>query len=67
MKVPLYFEKSTWVIVAQLAVLKAGGICVPLNPAWLKAQNDAIITQTRASVILVYSDTDSNTAFSKSY
>ncbi|KAK2032542.1 acetyl-CoA synthetase-like protein, partial [Colletotrichum zoysiae] len=64
--VPLHFEKSTWAIVAQLAVLKAGGTCVPLNPAWPKARNDAIITQTRASVILVYSDTNGDTAFSES-
>ena len=30
--VPLFFNKSSWAIVAMLAVLKAGGVCVPLNP-----------------------------------
>ena len=30
--VPLCFEKSTWTIVATMAVLKAGGACVPLDP-----------------------------------
>ncbi|KAI4257798.1 MAG: hypothetical protein LQ352_001513 [Teloschistes flavicans] len=31
--VPLVFEKSLWYTVAMFAVLKAGGCCVPLDPA----------------------------------
>ncbi|KAG9258477.1 uncharacterized protein F5Z01DRAFT_689818 [Emericellopsis atlantica] len=31
--VPLCFEKSAWTVVAMLAVLKAGGAFVPLDPA----------------------------------
>ena len=31
--VPICFEKSKWAVVAMLAVLKAGGACVPLSPA----------------------------------
>lgn len=30
--VPVCFEKSKWAIVAMLAVLKAGGACVPFDP-----------------------------------
>lgn len=30
-KVPVYFDKSLWAIIAMLAILKAGGIYVPLN------------------------------------
>jgi amino acid adenylation domain-containing protein len=30
--VPTLFEKSKWAIVALLAILKAGGTCVPLDP-----------------------------------
>jgi len=31
--VPLLFEKSIWTIVSMLAILKAGGACVALDPA----------------------------------
>lgn len=31
--VPVLFEKSAWVVVAYLAILKAGGAFVPLDPA----------------------------------
>jgi amino acid adenylation domain-containing protein len=31
--VPVCFEKSKWAVVAMLAILKAGGGCVPLSPA----------------------------------
>jgi amino acid adenylation domain-containing protein len=30
--VAICFEKSQWTVVAMLAVLKAGGVCVPLDP-----------------------------------
>ncbi|MCJ1285740.1 hypothetical protein MMC26_005081 [Xylographa opegraphella] len=30
--IPICFEKSRWAIIAMLAVLKAGGACVPLDP-----------------------------------
>jgi amino acid adenylation domain-containing protein len=35
--VPLDLEKSTWQVVAVLAVLKAGGICVPMDETKLQA------------------------------
>lgn len=31
--VPLCFEKSAWTVIAMLAVLKAGGVFVPLDPS----------------------------------
>lgn len=56
--VPLCFEKSMWVVVAMLAVLKAGGAFVPLDPDQ-PARHKEILKQTNATVVLAstkYSD-----------
>ncbi|CAA9959672.1 hypothetical protein PTMSG1_03087 [Pyrenophora teres f. maculata] len=50
--VPLCFEKSMWTIVAMLAVLKAGGAFVPLDPEHPKSRHEDIIKQTNANVVL---------------
>ncbi|GKT87876.1 LOW QUALITY PROTEIN: peptide synthetase [Colletotrichum tofieldiae] len=50
--VPLYFDKSLWTVVAMLAILKAGGVFVPLNPD-AHDRRDHILAQTEAKVILV--------------
>ncbi|XP_014550376.1 hypothetical protein COCVIDRAFT_31863 [Bipolaris victoriae FI3] len=50
--VPLCFEKSMWTVVAMLAVLKAGGAFVPLDPAHPRSRHDEILSQTKASVLL---------------
>ena len=50
--VPLYFEKSMWTIVAMLAVLKAGGAFVPLDPSQPVHQLGHIIHQTKARFAL---------------
>ncbi|KAK1984562.1 hypothetical protein LZ30DRAFT_426916, partial [Colletotrichum cereale] len=50
--VPLCLEKSPWAIVAELAVLKAGGVCVPLDPARPAVQNEAILRNVRPVIIL---------------
>ncbi|EER36729.1 nonribosomal peptide synthetase [Histoplasma capsulatum H143] len=54
--VPLMFRKSPWAIVAILAVLKAGGACVPLDPQHPPNRLHMIIKDIKASLILV--DTD---------
>lgn len=50
--VPLCFEKSTWAIVAMLAVLKAGGAVVSLDPSHPMGRVRDILTATAAKVLL---------------
>lgn len=51
--VPICFEKSAWTIVAMLAIMKAGGAFVPLDPLHPANRREEIITQTEAKIILV--------------
>ena len=53
--VPLCFEKSLWMIVAVMAVIKAGGCFVPLDPSHPKQRLQDIIHQTKASLVLASS------------
>ena len=41
--VPLLFEKSMWTLVSMLAILKAGGACVPMDPSHPISRLEAII------------------------
>lgn len=50
--VPLCFEKSMWTVVAMLAVLKAGGAFVPLDPAHPSSRLEHIIGQVGATFVL---------------
>ncbi|KAK9562967.1 Nonribosomal peptide synthetase [Aspergillus fumigatus] len=50
--VPLCFDKSTWAIVAMLAVLKAGGVFVPLGPSHPVERLKTILQDTSAEVVL---------------
>ncbi|KAI1676716.1 Nonribosomal peptide synthetase [Pyrenophora tritici-repentis] len=50
--VPLCFEKSMWTIVAMLAVLKAGGAFVPIDPAQPKRRIEHIFERIETSVVL---------------
>ena len=50
--VPLCFEKTAWYVVAMLAVLKAGGAFVPLDPAHPSARLREIVGQVDAPVVL---------------
>ncbi|KAK1912915.1 hypothetical protein P3342_004851 [Pyrenophora teres f. teres] len=51
--VPLCFEKSMWTVVAMLAVLKANGGFVPLDPEHPQIRQREILKQTGAAVVLV--------------
>ncbi|KAK8091396.1 Nonribosomal peptide synthase atnA [Apiospora kogelbergensis] len=50
--VALVLEKSIWVTVAQLAVLKAGGTCVPIDPGYPLPQKQAIVARCRTQLLL---------------
>lgn len=60
--VTICFEKSLWVVVAMLAVLKAGGACVPTDPKTPTGRLQTIVQslgESNASLILtsaVYAD-----------
>ncbi|CAG8947116.1 unnamed protein product [Penicillium salamii] len=54
--VPLLFHRCQWVIVAQLAVLKAGGAFVPLDPLLPDARMTNIIGRIKCSLILTSED-----------
>ncbi|KAI9709501.1 MAG: NRPS [Bogoriella megaspora] len=50
--VPICFDKSAWTVVAMLAVLKAGGAFVPLDPSHPAARLGGIIQDTAAKIVL---------------
>ena len=50
--VPVCFEKSMWMIVAQLAVLKAGAAFVPLDPSFPVGRLRNIVQQSSARITL---------------
>ncbi|KAK7943394.1 uncharacterized protein PG986_012507 [Apiospora aurea] len=51
-KVPLCFEKSPYMVVAMLGVLKAGGAYCCLDPAHPRARHEYIIKSVDASLII---------------
>ncbi|PLB49027.1 acetyl-CoA synthetase-like protein [Aspergillus steynii IBT 23096] len=51
-KVLLCFEKSKWAVIAQLAVLKAGGCVVPIGHSQPLQRTKAIVRDTHAPFIL---------------
>ncbi|KAK4124725.1 non-ribosomal peptide synthetase [Parathielavia appendiculata] len=50
--IPLCFEKSAWTVVAQLAVLKAGGAFVSLDPAHPDSRLEQLIQDVGAKLVL---------------
>ncbi|KAG8160684.1 hypothetical protein KVR01_008948 [Diaporthe batatas] len=50
--VPICFDKSKWTVVAMLAVLKAGGIFVPLDPTHPLPRLRALASKVQATTIL---------------
>ncbi|KAK9855737.1 hypothetical protein MYU51_002451 [Penicillium brevicompactum] len=50
--VPMCFDKSRWAVVAQMAVMKAGGACVNLDPAHPQARLETIVKDAQATVLL---------------
>ncbi|GAA82422.1 nonribosomal peptide synthetase [Aspergillus luchuensis IFO 4308] len=50
--VPLCLEKSKWAVITMLAVLRAGGTCVPLDPGHPPSHIQTIVRWTRAKLVL---------------
>ncbi|ODH51880.1 hypothetical protein GX48_01889 [Paracoccidioides brasiliensis] len=50
--VPLCFEKSMWTVVAVLAVMKAGGALVLMDPGQPEARLETIVTEVSANLML---------------
>lgn len=50
--VPLCFDRSKWAPITMLAVLQAGGACVPLDPSHPAHHIEAIIRRVDAKVVL---------------
>jgi amino acid adenylation domain-containing protein/non-ribosomal peptide synthase protein (TIGR01720 family) len=54
--VPVCFDKSMWAIVGMLAILKAGGACVALDPSHPLSRRETIIHDTGARIVLAGSE-----------
>ncbi|MCJ1281400.1 hypothetical protein MMC26_000719 [Xylographa opegraphella] len=52
MFVPFMYEKSLWTVIATLAILKAGGAFVPLDPAHPRSRIEEILNSLQATVIV---------------
>ncbi|KAG8157434.1 hypothetical protein KVR01_012818 [Diaporthe batatas] len=50
--VPICFEKSIWAVVTMLAVLKAGGAFVPLDPKQPKLRRETVLKQIPCPVMV---------------
>ncbi|KAK6224492.1 nonribosomal peptide [Colletotrichum tabaci] len=57
-KVPLLFEKTLWSIVSFLGVMKAGGVCVPMDPSHPRRRIQDIITRCHACLVLTSKHTE---------
>jgi amino acid adenylation domain-containing protein len=55
-KVPLCFQKSKWMVVAMLSVVKAGGAMVPLDPAHPRDRLGFIMNAVNAKTVLCSAD-----------
>lgn len=49
------FEKSFWTVVAVVSILKAGGVCVPIDAAMPRERKVAILTLSKARLALTSS------------
>jgi amino acid adenylation domain-containing protein len=51
--VPICFEKSKWPIIAMLAVMKAGGVFIPLDPSHPLTRRQLLVKELEAGMVLV--------------
>lgn len=52
MAVILCFDKSKWAVIAMIAVLKAGGVCVPVSPSFSTQRMKEIASATNAEIAI---------------
>ncbi|CZS75139.1 unnamed protein product [Fusarium graminearum] len=50
--IPLCFEKTMWMVVSMLAVLKAGGACVSLDPNHPSRHHQVILSRVSADIVI---------------
>ena len=50
--IPLCFEKSMWMVVSMLGVMKAGAACVPLDPSHPRSRLEGIVQEVGAKLVL---------------
>ncbi|KAE8167807.1 hypothetical protein BDV40DRAFT_312182 [Aspergillus tamarii] len=62
--VPFIFEKSVWMVVAILGILKAGAAVVSIDPAQPPSRAKEILRETRATVVLTSTTQASNSSLS---
>src|SRR6185436_2128603 len=55
-RVGVCLERSLQTVVALLAILKAGGVYVPLDPSYPAAHLDFILRDTQLSILITNSD-----------
>lgn len=55
-KVPLCFQKSRWMVVSMLAIVKAGGAMVPMDPDHPRNRLEYIVKAVNAKIVLCSSD-----------
>ncbi len=60
--VPFVFEKSLWTVVAIVAIMKAGGACVPIDKSHPSARKEAIVSSAHAKTVLTSSAELANAA-----
>lgn len=51
-KIPIWFEKSRWAIVAMMAILKTGSAFIPLDPTQAPERRLGILKQLDAKIVL---------------
>ncbi|KAE8363741.1 hypothetical protein BDV27DRAFT_165285 [Aspergillus caelatus] len=61
--VPFIFEKSVWMVVAILGILKAGAAVVSIDPAQPPSRAREILRETRATIVLTSTTQASNSSF----
>jgi non-ribosomal peptide synthase protein (TIGR01720 family) len=50
--VPFCMDKTRWSVIAILSIMRAGGACVPLDPAYPRERMETIVGQLQPPVIL---------------
>lgn len=60
--VPFCMEKSAWAVVAKLAILRAGGAFVPMDPSYPREWQQGVVEQTQAKLVLTCPQTTESCA-----